>query len=523
AAGLAALHAENVIHRDLSPNNILFDGAGAPLIADLGLAQTAGEPSLGRGDSDQPTPHPGTPGYRSPEHADGYNFLKPPADVYALGLLLFEMLTLKPYSSCRPGTRLSGLRPDVPAALDELVAGMLSEDPRQRPWDGAVAEKALQELSAADPAVPPVGPVLPRTPSTSTTAATTSATSTWTLEEGLMALKEMEEVQEWQLALETLEQLETAFPGHVRLILPRKRITQALQSAPGDKVRRDVGTNAKRGAAEPIQHPDKEKGGLEANPQRSMGSFWIRLNQKVGMEFIGIPAGDFLMGSDPQKDMDAWPAEQPQNRINLPNYWIGRAPVTNAQYAVYVSLGGTAPAHWKNNQPPQDKLAHPVVNVSWQDATDFCEWLGRRLEQPVRLPTEAEWEKAARGTDGLIYPWGDQAPDLRRCNFANKAHSTTQVGLYSPAGDSPYGCMDMAGNVREWCADWYREDYYLISPKSSPPGPLEGQYRVTRGGSWDYEARYVRAANRNRNIPGNREPDQGFRCLLVAAPQQVLP
>ena len=229
AAGLAALHAQKVIHRDLSPNNILFDGAGTPLIADLGLAQTAADPSLGRGDSDQPPPHPGTPGYRSPEHADGYNLLKPPADIYALGLLLFEMLTLRCFRTCAHGTRVSALRPDVPAALDELVAGMLSEDPRQRPWDGAAAAKALQALSAVDRAMPPVSPVLSPTPSTATTA-TTSATSTWTLEEALMALKDIEDAQDWQLAAELLSELEDAYPNHPKLKLPRKRITLALEN-----------------------------------------------------------------------------------------------------------------------------------------------------------------------------------------------------------------------------------------------------------------------------------------------------
>ncbi len=253
AAGLAALHAENVIHCNLSPNNILFDGAGTPLIADLGLAQTTSfDQSKDSGSTI--SPHPGTLGYRSPEHADGHNLLKPPADIYALGLLLFEMLTLRCFRTCAHGTRVSALRPDVPAALDELVAGMLSEDPRQRPWDGAAAAKALQALSAVDRAMPPVSPVLSPTPSTATTA-TTSATSTWTLEEALMALKDIEDAQDWQLAAELLSELEDAYPNHPKLKLPRKRITLALenQREAEEKAQQEAEARARREAEEKAQ------------------------------------------------------------------------------------------------------------------------------------------------------------------------------------------------------------------------------------------------------------------------------
>ena len=216
--------------------------------------------------------------------------------------------------------------------------------------------------------------------------------------------------------------------------------------------------------------------------------------------YVHVPAGEFEMGST-TGDND----EQPVHRVYLDEYWIGQTEVTNAQYALCVSAGGcTAPSNsrWQDS----DYRDHPVTHVDWNQARAYCAWAG------VRLPTEAEWEKAARGTDGRIYPWGNSAPDDRFANYGNIIDGTTPVGNY-PEGASPYGALDMAGNVWEWVNDWYDSDYYSQSPSENPQGPATGESRVLRGGSWDNYDSFVRSAFRFKYVPVDWGRYYGFRCV----------
>ncbi len=245
-------------------------------------------------------------------------------------------------------------------------------------------------------------------------------------------------------------------------------------------------------------------------------SVLLRVNFSLEPEMVHIPAGEFLRGSK-ERDRVALASEKPQRRIYLAEYWIGRYPVTNAQYAVFVeATGRRPPGHWPGGNPPEGKENHPVVNVSWWDAVAYCRWLMEVTDKPYRLPTEAQWEKAARGADGRGYPWGNRW-DNKKCNSrqADK-RDTTPVDAYSPIGDSPYGCVDMAGNVLEWVADWYTADYYSQSTIShNPYGPASGAVRVLRGGSWYSGARKVRCANRFNGNPKLTFPEAGFRCSLA--------
>lgn len=253
----------------------------------------------------------------------------------------------------------------------------------------------------------------------------------------------------------------------------------------------------------------------------------LMLDHPVEIVFSHIPAGDFLMGSAASNSEELSRAnEQPQHRVYLDDYYIGKYEVTNAQFAAFVKATGYV-AHEKwdvrgiwflsSVQFPLGGKSHPATYISWVDAQAFCQWLSRESGYAVRLPTEAEWEKAARGPAGRIYPWGNDW-DYKRLNSTySEADQTTPVGHYSPQGDSPYGLADMAGNVWEWCTDWYDEALYQTRSGTvvkNPTGPTQGSRRVLRGGSWSGDRFVARCAYRNRFDPNGRHNTYGFRVVI---------
>ncbi len=240
---------------------------------------------------------------------------------------------------------------------------------------------------------------------------------------------------------------------------------------------------------------------------------------------VFVPAGDFTMGSLAGEGSDE---EVPQHKVILDGYWIDRTEVTNAQYRAFTgSTGYREPTTCDWGDPTyadETKANHPVVCVSWYDAGAYCAWAG------ARLPTEAEWEKAARGTDVRTYPWGFGF-DGSRTNYCdsncegdhkdpwvNDGYSrTAPVGSF-PSGASPYGALDMAGNVWEWVSDTYAYSYYVKSPLHNPQGPGSGDYRVLRGGSWYGFYNNERVAYRAWMTPENRDAATGFRCVVPLTP-----
>jgi len=259
-----------------------------------------------------------------------------------------------------------------------------------------------------------------------------------------------------------------------------------------------------------------------------------------GSIMVYVPAGEFAMGSTDEQtalayelcqryyatcERDWFEDEKPLHTVSLAGFWIDKYEVTNVQYRRCVEAGqcrppaeaSSATRDWYYGNPEFDNYS--VVNVSWEDALAYCGWSGKRL------PTEAEWERAARGDDERIWPWGTAfdsglanacdrncVHEYRVAAWDDGCADTSPVGYYSPRGDSPYGAADLAGNVWEWVADWYAPDYYGHSPASSPQGPATGERKVVRGGSFASQVYFLRTTHRNRYLPASRLSNVGFRC-----------
>jgi len=272
----------------------------------------------------------------------------------------------------------------------------------------------------------------------------------------------------------------------------------------------------------------------------------IDLTSDITLELMYVPACEFLMGSNQATDTNATEHELPQHKLFLDAYFISRTPVTVAQFASFVNATGyktTAEqyghgynlvknqweaikdAHWCNpiggESIVQQKRTHPVTLVSWYDALAFCDWITKVTQYNIYLPSEAEWELAARGVSGFIYPWGNDKPTDTLCNFNSNIKDTSPVGQYSPQGDSPIGCTDMAGNVIEWTRSLWGKDinvpeyHYPYSKDKNERENIQAPddiRRVVRGGAWDDDSESLRCAYRFSNPPISRNNLLGFRA-----------
>jgi len=580
ADALAYAHRQEMVHRDIKPGNIMLnEDTGRAVLTDFGIVKLIGNQSVAFTATGALI---GTPSYMSPEQALG----QPGdhrADIYSLGVMLFQMVTGSlPFNADTPLAvvmqhvnspvpHLDSINPNVPSRLQEIIFKAMAKSPEDRFQSADEIAVALREVDSSGklskPAIlPPSSPALPKSEvAVPTTEASFSHTTSQTahpkkrliwlsLVIGVVILTILGGILTFNGILRdtaattvvanlptinaTEDLMETRFLSPTSTDVPDLTPTSqavvdlATATRPGET---PVATLTLAPSPSATFDPNSVP-----PPNAVRGSNWIR--PADGMEMVFVPSGTFLMGSDPDIDTLANNDEMPQHEVSLDSYWIDRTEVTNEQFAIFVADTGyqtTAEvegwglnflngewqrvegAFWQRPQGPTSDIVglenHPVVQVSWNDATAYCEWTDSTL------PTEAQWEYAARGVDSSLFPWGnlfDQAKANycdKNCNrdFADQEGDdgfalTAPIGSYS--GNSWVGAADMAGNVWEWVNDWYDSNYYENASAYNPSGPISGELKVLRGGGWYNGIRTVRAAFRSYVIPTGRHDGIGFRC-----------
>ncbi|MBI9043579.1 MAG: SUMF1/EgtB/PvdO family nonheme iron enzyme [Anaerolineaceae bacterium] len=530
ANALNYAHNRKVIHRDVKPANVLITEEGEPKITDFGIAKIL--------DTNQSTVLTrtgmgiGTPEYMAPEQFLGKN-IDGRADIYALGVVLYELVTgRRPYQADTPAAVMIKqttealpspleFNPLVGEELENVIVKALAKEAEHRYQSMGEFSKALQGLLHGKKSTSV--PVLP----------------TETYEEIVVDIVEETEPEDFglddtpseELVFETQPDLIAASreeQPQIEIVeeglaaVPKRRISKRAWGIGAALVAGIIligilvgligkgleGEGLLAGLASPtvtqtstatVTHTPEE---TATPPNTATPEFRIGLTQvspNDGMVLLAVPAGEFEMGSNEYNN------EKPIHTVYLDDFWIDQTEVTNGMYEKCVQAG----ACFKPGGSAYEYSSysnHPVVHVDWQSAQDYCEWAGRRL------PTEAEWEKAARGTDGRTYPWGEGI-DSSLLNYEWNVGDATEVGSY-PEGASPYGALDMAGNVYEWVLDWYDRDYYSSSPSENPQGPSTGEYRVLRGGSWNLNDFDSRSLYRNYGTLSREDSHIGFRCAL---------
>ena len=459
AIGLAVLHDKRspIVHRDLKPSNILFDGEGNAKIADLGLAQVPGGLSQRTRLGSLAQPHPGTPAYMSPEQENSFNMLRPTSDIYSLGLIWFEMLSGVNYKMQPPGTRIEEFCEEVSKEIQNLIENMLEKDVEVRIWNGHFLLTRLENLGNNSKL----------------------------------------ELPNNNPSIEYIEK-ENLLINNVPVSGKQKEKNTNVVSFPPENEVRNI--NIKN-------QPEKKE---ERSSEPEAGSIRkVKINNKMEMEFVYIPSGNFFMGAG-KDDVEAKEDEKPQRQVLLSGYWMGKYPVTFQQYSHFCKET-KKPIPASENLPIQESC--PIANINWFEAIEFCKWISQISNEEIQLPSEAQWEKAARGTDGRKYPWGE-TKSINQTLLKNKNYYP--VGKFDE-NQSPYGCYDMVGNVWEWVNDWYDEKYYSRKNNTSNPvGPNIGISKVLKGGSWDYLGKNTRCSYRGKNYPKVNYHLNGFRCMMIA-------
>lgn len=466
AAALECAHRKRIVHRDVKPDNVLINRTGRAKLADFGIAQIT-HSQLPLTSITVVSSFMGTADYMAPEQRTDAKSVDHRADIYSFGVMMYEALTGKLPLGNFPLP--SQVNPQLGKRMDGIILRALRQDPDERYQSMTeLAEDIKKETSAS----------------------------------GLAKLKArlalMLETKSWQKFFNARAFGAVAVSAAIVIGLLWMFSAMGTPSPPPEV------NPPPKVVFPPVGVVDPAPGGDQPKDPEVGG---------VLEPMALIPAGEFIMGADSE-----FSNERPRRSIYLKPYYIDKGEVTNAEYkkfadatgrrAPYVKAFWAAPFNWTDGTYPPGRGDYPVVLVSWSDAAAYAKWAGKRL------PTEAEWEKAARGTDGRRWPWGNTW-DPNKCNTEESFINSTQPAFSFPAGKSSYDCYNMAGNVTEWVADWYDERYYFRAPGRNPPGPPRTDTKVARGGAWDGNVHsYARAGYRHYFPPNTKRANIGFRCAM---------